>query len=222
MPPASRVQPGTEVSCPRILIADDNELFAEGLTQLLTGRYRVVGTIADGTLVAEAVSRLRPDVIILDVSMPGMGGLEALAEVKARGLACSAIILTVYRDARLAAAAIKGGAAGFALKGSSEEELFAALRTVLDGGTYLPPRLAPEVLALLAGPAEIARVALTPGQREVLRLIVQGYRVAEIASALNLSPDAVEAIKHQMMQQLRVRSTAALVRYAIQHDLAVV
>jgi DNA-binding NarL/FixJ family response regulator len=211
-----------EVNSPRVLIVDDNEPFTEGLAQLLNGRCQVVGSIADGTLVVEAVSRLQPDVIILDVSMPGLGGLEALAEVKAMGLACSAIILTVYRDARLAAEAIKAGAAGFVLKDSSEEELFAALRTVLEGGTYLPPRLAPEVLALLAGPAEVARVALTSREREVLRLIVRGYRVVEVASALNLSPDAVEAIKHQMMQQLRVQSTAALVQYAIQHDLAVV
>jgi DNA-binding NarL/FixJ family response regulator len=205
---------------PRVLIVDDHRLFAEGLAQVLKDRFDVVGSIADGSLLSEAVARLYPDVVLLDVSMPNVGGLEALGRLKARNATCKTILLTMHAEARLATEALKAGASGFLLKESTGEELVAAIEAVLDGRTYLTSMLTKDVLSMMSGPADPGTVELTPRQREVLRLIVDGQRVKEIAAALDLSPRSVEAIKYRMMQDLNVHSTAALVRYAIVHRLA--
>jgi DNA-binding NarL/FixJ family response regulator len=205
---------------PRVLIVDDHKLFAEGLAQVIQDRFEIVGSLLDGSLLTAAVVRLRPDVVLLDASMPQVGGLEALRRLKAAHVDCKAILLTMHADPRLAIEALKAGASGFVLKESSHEELLVAVDAVLDGRTYLTSRLTKEVLSLMAGPAEPGRVELTPRQREVLRLIVRGQRVKEIAAALDLSPRSVEAIKYRMMQDLNVHSTAALVRYALEHRLA--
>jgi DNA-binding NarL/FixJ family response regulator len=205
---------------PRVLIVDDHKLFSEGLAQLLNDRFDIVGSIGDGSLVPETVAKLHPDVMLLDASMPHVGGLEALRRLKSRHLDCKAILLTMHADAHLAIEALKAGASGFVLKESSHEELFLAIDAVLAGRTYLTSMLTKEVLSLMAGPARSDRVELTPRQREVLRLIMQGQRVKEIAATLDLSPRSVEAIKYRMMQDLNVHSTAALVRYAIEHRLA--
>jgi DNA-binding NarL/FixJ family response regulator len=207
------------VSLPRVLIVDDHKLFADGLAQVLAGRYDVVGSLGDGSQLVEAASRLRPDVVLLDVSMPTMGGLEALLALKARKLQVRVIVVTMHADARLAAEALKAGACGFVLKESSRDELLAALDAVLQGRTYLTSSVTRDVLSLMSGPAPPDQVELTPRQREVLKLIVQGQRVKEIAAGLDLSPRSVEAIKYKIMQDLNLHSTAALVRYAIEHRL---
>jgi DNA-binding NarL/FixJ family response regulator len=204
---------------PRVLIVDDHQLFAEGLTHMLEDRFEIVGTITDGRLLTDAVRRLTPDVVLLDMSMPHVSGLDVLLGLKAKRLECRTIVLTMHADARMAAECFKAGASGFVLKESSREELVAALEAVLQGRTYLTATLTRDVLALMSGPADPEHVELTLRQREVLRLIVQGQRVKEIAAALDLSPRSVESIKYRMMQDLNVQSTAALVRYAIQHNI---
>jgi DNA-binding NarL/FixJ family response regulator len=211
-----------DVTLPRVLIVDDHRMFADGMAQLLKGRFDVVGVIGDGNLVVEAASRLRPDVILLDMSMPGVSGLEVLRRLKASGIDFKAISLTMHGDARLAIEALKAGASGFVLKESSGDQLVAALDAVLQGQTYLTSTLTGEVLSLMSGPGEASRVALSTRQRQVLSLVVQGQRVKEIATALELSPRSVESIKYQLMQELNVHSTAELVRYAIQNDLVVI
>ncbi len=125
----------------------------------------------------------------------------------------------MHSDARLAVEALKAGASGFMLKESSGEELLAAVEAVLQGRTYLTPTLTKDVLSMMSDPAPPDRVHLTPRQREVLRLVVQGQRAKEIAATLDLSPRTIEAIKYQLMQELNVHSTAELVRYAMQNDL---
>ena len=204
---------------PRVLIVDDHRLFAEGLSYVIKDRFEIVGTIADGRLLVDAVRRVQPDVVLLDVSMPHVSGLDLLLELKAKHLECRTIVLTMHADPRMASDALKAGAAGYVLKESSHEELVAALDAVLQGRTYLTAALTKDVLALMAGPTDPESVELTPRQREVLRLIVQGQRVKEIATALNLSPRSVESIKYRMMQDLNVQSTAGLVRYAIEHHI---
>jgi DNA-binding NarL/FixJ family response regulator len=210
------------MSMPRVLIVDDHKLFAEGIAQLLKGRYEIAGTVADGSMLGEAAVRLHPDVVLLDLSMPNVGGLEALGHRKAARLEYKTIVLTMHGDARLAIEALKAGASGFVLKESSGEELLTALEAVLQGRTYLTSSLTKDVLALMAEPSQAEGVKLTPRQREVLRMIVHGQRVKEIAGLLDLSPRSVESIKYHIMQELNVHSTAELVRYAIQHDLVVV
>jgi DNA-binding NarL/FixJ family response regulator len=125
----------------------------------------------------------------------------------------------MHADAKLAAEAIRGGARGFVLKQSSGEDLINALEAVLEGHTYLTSALTEEVLALMSGPADPTAIELSSRQKEVLRLIVEGQRMKEIAANLNLSPRTVETIKYDMMRELNVHSTAELVRYAIEHRI---
>ena len=204
---------------PTVMLADDHVVFTDGVVRLFQGRFEVVGTVTDGTLLVEAAGRLRPDVVVMDISMPKLSGLEALRQLKAKQDQTKVIVLTMHADAKLAAEALRIGAKGFVLKESSGLELISAVEAVLQGRTYLTSALTEEVLALKAAPADPAGVILNARQREVLRLIVNGQRMKEIAANLNLSPRTVETIKYDMMRELNVHSTAELVRYAVEKRL---
>jgi DNA-binding NarL/FixJ family response regulator len=206
---------------PTVMLADDHVVFTDGVVRLLQGRFEVVGAVADGSLLVDTAARLRPDVIVMDISMPKLSGLEALRRLKANHDPARVVVLTMHADAKLAAEALRGGAKGFVLKEASGEELINAIDAVLQGRTYLTPALTEDVLALMAGPAHPPAVELTSRQKEVLRLIVNGQRMKEIATDLDLSPRTVETIKYEMMRVLNVHSTAELVRYAIEHRLVV-
>jgi DNA-binding NarL/FixJ family response regulator len=207
------------VTLPKVLIVDDHKVVAEGLVRLLGDRYDIVGTVNDGRLVLDAVWHLQPDVILLDVSMPNVSGLEAMRQLKEHGTAFKAIVLTMHADANVAVEALKAGASGFVLKESSGEELLTALQVVLNGHTYLASDLTKEIVNLMVGTADPNQIELTAQQREVLRLILRGQRAKEIANTLDLSTRSVDGIKYRIMQQLNVHSTAELVRYAIEHRL---
>ena len=207
------------MSRPKLLIVDDHEIVIEGLVRLLGDRFDIVGTLTDGRTVVEDVGRLRPDVLLLDLSIPHMSGLEIMRRLKASKIPFKAIVLTMHADASLAVEALRMGASAFVLKHSSGHELLKALQLVLDGGTYLPPQITKHAVLLMVRGADPAKVELTARQRDVLRLIVRGQRAKEIASALNLSTRAVEAIKYRIMQQLQVHSTAELVSFAIEHRI---
>jgi DNA-binding NarL/FixJ family response regulator len=204
---------------PTVLLADDHVVFTDGVVQLFRGRFDVVGTVADGSLLLEAVARLHPDVVVMDISMPKLSGLEALRQLKTKQDQTKVIFLTMHAEAKLAAEALRVGAKGFLVKESSGAELINAVDAVLQGRTYLTSALTEAVLALTASPADPAAVTLSARQREVLRLIVNGQRMKEIAATLNLSPRTVETIKYDMMRDLSVHSTAELVRYAVEHRL---
>jgi DNA-binding NarL/FixJ family response regulator len=207
------------MSLPRVLIVDDHKVVAEGLVRLLRDRFEIVDTINDGRLVLDAVSRLQPDVAILDISLPHVTGLEVARQLRKAGGGTRTIILTMHADANLAVEALSAGASGFVLKEASGDELLTALQVVLDGGTYLASSLTREILTVMVGGHEPRGVELTAQQREVLRLIVSGQRAKEIAGTLDISTRSVEAIKYKTMQQLNVHSTAELVRYAVEHRL---
>jgi DNA-binding NarL/FixJ family response regulator len=202
-----------------VLLVDDHRVVAEGLVRLLCDRFDVVDILTDGRLVLETVRRLRPDVILIDLSMPHVSGLEVLRRLREQRIAFRAIVLTMHADAHVAVEALRTGACGFVLKESSGQELLKALDVVLGGGTYLAMAMTKEVLMLMVGSSDPARLQLTPRQQEVLRLIVRGQRAKEIAATLDLSTRSVEAIKYRMMQILQVHSTAELVRYAIEHQV---
>lgn len=204
---------------PKLLIVDDHEIVIEGLVRLLGDRFDIVGTLTDGCSAVEDVGRLRPDILLLDLSIPHVSGLEIMRRLKACKIAFKAIVLTMHADASLAIEALRTGASAFVLKQSSGHELLKALQLVLDGGTYLPPQITKHAVLLMVRGADPAKVELTERQRNVLRLIVQGQRAKEIAASLSLSPRAVEAIKYRIMQQLQVHSTAELVSFAIEHRL---
>ena len=203
----------------RVLLADDHTIVAEGLKSLLQEHYDLVGTVTDGYQLVEAAKTLRPDVIVTDVSMPVLGGLEALRRLKAELPGAKVIVLTMHADARLATEAFREGAAGFVLKQCAGEELITAMEDVLSGRTYLTSRLTKDVFMNMAA-NETDHITLTPRQREVLRLLADGKRMKEIAAILGLSTRTVETHKYEMMQTLGLGSTAELVKYAIKHGIS--
>jgi DNA-binding NarL/FixJ family response regulator len=202
-----------------ILLADDHVVFTDGIVRLLVDRFDVVGCVTDGGRLIQAARRLHPDLIIMDISMPTLSGLEALRQLRAQHADWRVIILTMHGDPKMAAEAFRLGAKGFVLKQCTGEELITAIQAVLQGHTYLAAALTEDVLTLVSAPSGGDVVDLTSRQREVLRLIVNGQRVKEIAAALDLSPRTVESIKYEMMRALDVHSTTELVKYAMQHRL---
>lgn len=205
---------------PRVLLADDHAIVVDGLSSLLKDQFELVGTVADGPALVDAVRRLRPDVIVTDIAMPRMSGLEALRRLSADGLKSKVIFLTMHSDPQLAAEAFRAGASGYVLKHSAGEELVTAINEVLQGRAYLTPLLTRDVLANLGDALARPKAKLTSRQREVLRLIMEGRRMKEIAAELHLSRRTVESHKYDMMHALGVRTTAELIQYVIRNDLA--
>ena len=199
----------------RVLLADDHTVVAQGLASLLWEEFELVGIVGDGKALLDTAQRLQPDVIVADMAMPVMDGLEALHRLKAARLDAKVIFLTMHADAQLATAALRAGASGYVLKHSAGEELITAIWAALQGRTYLTPLIAQDVITTLMAPEKQATVTLTPRQREVLRLIAEGRRMKEIAALLQLSTRTVETHKYEMMRALGMQSTAELVRYAI-------
>ena len=203
----------------RVLLADDHAIVAEGLATLLKSHFDLVGTVGDGSELIDAARQLQPDVVVADIAMPVLSGLEALRRLKTARSDAKVIFLTMHADANLASEAFRAGARGYVLKQSAGEELIAAIREVLQGRTYLTPLITKDVIATLTESTPQPAVKLTPRQREVLGLIAEGRRMKEIAAILELSTRTVETHKYEMMRVLKVESTAQLVRYAIQIGL---
>ena len=205
---------------PTVLLADDHAIVTDGLARILKeAHFDVVGAVRDGQQLLNAATRLRPDVIITDLAMPGLSGLDALARLRAAHVQSKIIVLTMHHDAELATDAIRGGASSFLLKESAGDELLTAVRHALDGKVYITPTVTQEIMERMAGPAQAKEPHLTPRQRDILRLIVKGQRMKEIAATLGLSTRTVEGHKYQMMEALGVTSTAELVRYALERQL---
>ena len=218
---------GTEVALSaqrrhRVLIADDHLLVAEGLKSLLTADFDLVGVVEDGRALVDAATKLRPDVIVADVTMPHLNGIDALLQLRQAGNHVPVVFLTMHRDVAFARRALDAGASGFVLKHSASIELITAIRAALDGRKYLTPQIAGEVLEAMKQPAdrsEDAATSLTPRQREVLQLLAEGRSAKEIASALSISTRTVEFHKYQMMETLKLHTNAELVHFAIKHGL---
>jgi two-component system, NarL family, response regulator NreC len=203
-----------------VLLADDHAIVTDGLARILNeAHFNVVGAVRDGQQLLDAARRLRPDVIITDLSMPGLSGLDALARLKTEHVPSKIIVLTMHHDAELATDAIRAGAFGFLLKESAGDELLTAVRQALDGKVYITPTVTQEVMDCMARPARPKAPQVTPRQRDILRLIVKGQRMKEIAATLGLSIRTVEGYKYEMMEALGVTSTAELVRYALERRL---
>jgi DNA-binding NarL/FixJ family response regulator len=202
-----------------LLLADDHTILIEGLVELLKDRFDVVGTVSDGQALVDAALRLRPDVIVADLAMPVMSGLDAMAQIKKQGVESRFVILTMHSEAVIAAKAMREGASAFVLKHAAGEELVNAIVEVLQGRMYLAPAVTRDVLEILQSPAGRPGIELTPRQRDVLRLIVEGRRMKEIASILDLSTRTVETHKYEIMRALGAQSTADLIRYALENGL---
>jgi DNA-binding NarL/FixJ family response regulator len=207
---------------PRVLLADDHLMVAEALKSLLAPEFDLVGVVEDGRALVDAAGRLRPDVIVADVTMPHLNGIDALIQLRQIGDRVPVVFLTMHRNASFARRALDAGASGFVLKHSAPAELISALRAALEGKTYLTPQLATEVLeGMKQGPEQAgdALASVTPRQREVLQLLAEGRAVKEIATTLSISARTVEFHKYQMMETLGLHTNAELIHFAIKHGL---
>jgi DNA-binding NarL/FixJ family response regulator len=207
---------------PRVLLADDHVLVAEALKSLLAPEFDLVGVVEDGRALIEAAGKLRPDVIVADVTMPHLNGIDALVRLRQGGDRVPVVFLTMHRDVTFARRALEAGASGFVLKHSAPAELVTAIRAALDGRTYLTPQLAGEVLdAMKQGPERTSDpiASLTPRQREVLQLLAEGLSAKQIAAKLEISARTVEFHKYQMMETMGIHTNAELIHFAIKHGL---
>lgn len=209
---------------PRVVIADDHSILLAGLRRLVEDTCEVVGTVEDGRALVAAAEQLEPDVIVLDISMPLLNGLDAARRIKKSVPHAKLIFLTMHASATYATEAFKAGASGYLLKQSAASELQQAIQAVLNGQTYLTPAITKPMLDRVLQPERTAirntLVDLTPRQREVLQLVGEGKSTKEIAAILNVSVKTIEFHKARLMEQLNLHSTPALIKFAITEGLA--
>ncbi|MFV9503523.1 MAG: response regulator transcription factor [Oscillochloridaceae bacterium umkhey_bin13] len=209
-----------------LILADDHPVVRRGLRAMLEAEpdLSVIGEANDGAEAVELAEQLRPAIVIMDISMPKMDGLEATRRIRASGLPTQVLILTVHAQERYLFPVLKAGGAGYVLKSTIDTELVGAIRTVASGGAFLYPSAAKLVLEdylnqLRGGPAQDAYDQLSEREREVLKQIALGHTAAEVADQLGLSPKSVETYRTRVMQKLDLHSRAALVRYALNRGL---
>ena len=217
-------------SIKRILIADDHGIMRDGLNALLAQEQNleVVGLASNGREAIRAAELLRPDLIIMDVSMPLTNGQEAVAHIKKRTPDVRVLILTFHSDDNNIYHALRSGADGYVLKDDSRTELLTAIRVVLTGKSYLSPAICDRVVSGYLGGGKVGAEqqrpdsgpgALTTREREILKLVAEGHRTRQIAKILSLSPKTVEKHRSNLMRKLNLKSAAAVTSYAITNGL---
>jgi len=207
----------------RVLLADDHAIVREGLKSLISQQndMQVVGEASDGRTAHRLVQDLTPDVVVMDVSMPELGGAAATAEIRRDFPGCRVVALTVHEGEGYLHQLLQAGASGYVLKRSAAEDLVRAVREVAAGGTYLDPKAAGQILGSIARPSKAAETSeqqLTSRETEVIRLLARGHINREIAELLDLSIKTIEVHKARALEKLGLRTRADLVRYAIQHN----
>jgi DNA-binding NarL/FixJ family response regulator len=207
---------------PRVLLGDDHGMFTEGLRRILEPQFEIVGMAENGADLLAAAERLRPDVVITDISMPRLNGLEAAARIQTMLRAPKIVFLTVHEDGSFVTAAFAAGGLGYVLKRSAPAELIAAVQAALRGHTYISPLVASDVRTAIMEKQdrpEKLRPVLTSRQREILQLLAEGKSPKEIASTLNISVRTVEFHKYRIIEATGARTIAELTRYAIAHGI---
>jgi RNA polymerase sigma factor (sigma-70 family) len=210
---------------PRLLMADDHSIMLAGLRKLVEGTCEVIGAVEDGRALVEAAEQLRPDLILVDISMPLLNGMDAARQIKKSVPDAKLIFLTMHASPVFATEALQAGASGYLLKQSAASELPQAIETVLNGQVYLTPAITRPVLDSIvkhkSTPMQLRKslTQLTPRQREVLQLLTEGKSPKDIAQLLNVSLKTVEFHKTRLMEQLDLHSTLALAKYAIAEGL---
>ncbi len=206
----------------RVLLGDDHVMFGEGLRRILEPHFEVVGLIGNGRELIDAVERLRPDVIVADISMPSLNGIEAARRIRKMAHPPKIVFLTMHDDATFATSAFQAGASGYVLKRSAPAEIITAIHEAARGRTYISPLVAGDVLNVLLAkhdhPADL-KPELTSRQREILQLLAEGKSPKEIGAALNISTRTVEFHKYRIMEATGVRTIAELTTYAITHGI---
>jgi DNA-binding NarL/FixJ family response regulator len=210
------------MSRPRILLADDHRILADGLRGLLEPEFEVVDIVGDGRELVAAAKKHRPDLVVADVTMPSLNGIEAAVQLRDAGVTAKVVFLTMHCDIAYARRAMDAGAAGYVLKHSAPSELVTAVREALRGKTYITPMIAGELLHSYRegeSAADDAAHRLTARQREVLQLFAEGRSAKEVAALLKISPRTAEFHRARILEVLGLHTTAELVQYAIRNGL---
>lgn len=210
------------MSKPRIVLADDHTLVLEGFKKLLEAHTQIVGSVEDGRALLDAAKRLRPDIIVLDISMPKLNGLDAARRLRKIVPQARLIFVTVHADADYVNQAFKAGASAYLLKRSAGSELLQAIDVVMKGNYYVTSLIAKDLVHSAISETEShagGQDRLPMRQREILQLVAEGLTLKEIASTLGLSPKTVEYHKSKLMEQLDLHTTAELTKYALAHGL---
>lgn len=205
---------------PRIIIADDHTMLVEAFEKLLAPECEVVAKVADGRALLKAVRELRPDVVVLDLAMPLLNGLDAARQIKQTDPTVRIVFVTMNEDPDLAAEAFRAGGAAYLLKRSAGSELLTAIREVMKRRSYVTPLVTEGMLGSLMHPSKEGQARqLTSRQREVLQLLAEGKSMKEVASILNVTARTVAFHKYRMMEQLKIKTTAELIQYAIRQHV---
>jgi DNA-binding NarL/FixJ family response regulator len=209
----------------RIILADDHALFRHGMKKIINDvpGMEVIGEANDGLELLEMLRNLIPDLVVLDISMPNLRGIEAAREIRTLYPRTKVLILTMHKNKEYLYHAIASGADGYLLKEDSDEELLLAIESICKGGTYVTKKLtgamAQDLSRAISGKDPLAANSLTPREREILKFIAKGKTNAEIAVTLNISIRTVETHRANIMKKLKLKKTAELVRYAVDHGL---
>ena len=206
---------------PRVLLADDHQMLLDALKELLEPSYDVVGLVTDGRALLKASEKLQPDIIVLDIAMPKLNGLDAARQLKQSMPTVKLVFMTMNEDPYLVAEAFRAGASAFLLKQAAGLELNRAIERVLKGGTYVTPSVAKGLDDISLRDPKNRDVAPEPTarQREVIQLLAEGRTMKEVARLLYITPRTVAAHKYTVMELLQLKTSAELVQYAIKHRI---
>jgi len=202
---------------PRLLLADDHMIVLEGMSRLLQADYDILPPVGDGQLLVDTALRTNPDIIVTDVSMPILNGIEAIRQIRKKGVKSKVIFLSMHADIEFAAEALLAGASAYVIKHSAAEELGRAIQDALHNKTYVTPKIARD--RELMNNAVRHRMILTAREREVLQLVAEGRTINGIAAILNVAGRTVVFHKTNIMDKLNLRTTADLTQYAVRHGM---
>ena len=204
----------------RILIADDHQLLADACKSLLEPEFQVVGVVTDGRRLITAALELKPDIVIVDIYMPHLNGLDSGEQVKQKMPGVKLVFLTMTMAADVAAEAFRRGASAYVLKHSAGDELLLAMRKVDQGASYLSPLIAKETVTYLLNQGEtFSEKHITKRQSEILQLLAEGMSMKEVANVIDIKPGTVAFHKYRMMETLNVKTNAELLEYAIKRHM---
>ncbi len=206
----------------RVLLADDHKIVLEGLKSLLESEFELVGSVENGRDLMVETDRLRPDVIIVDISMPLLNGIEAVREIRKTNAEIKVIFLTMHPEVTYAARAFEAGASGYILKHSASIELVNAIHEAVQGRTYITPMIAGKLIETYKNGNHVEKglkTKLTARQTQVLQLLAEGYSAKETAAIMNISPRTVEFHKYRVMSELKLNTNAELIQFAIKQGV---
>ena len=206
----------------RVLLADDHKIILDGLKKLLEPEFEIVGTVEDGRALVSAALEWSPEVIVVDISMPLLNGIEAVRQIRKSNPSVKIVFLTMHPDVTYAIRAFEAGASGYVLKHAASSELLSAISEALKGRTFVTPMIAKELIeSYREGRFHLEEShQLTDRQREILQLLAEGHAPKEIAQILNISPRTVEFHKYSLMEKLHLKTVSALIQYAIKQGIA--